>query len=95
MLTSSKQEVFFSNLIKKDTCNYINWIYKEIKQINKEVKMSKGEMLIRLVSGETCINPALLMEDKKFVAQAKKLIKNKLEFMVVKDKLVKWCNNNY
>lgn len=57
--------------------------------------MSKGEILIRLVSSETCINPSLLMEDKKFVAQAKKLIKNKLEFMVVKDKLVKWCNNNY
>tara|TARA_B100001063_G_scaffold227377_1_gene237788 strand:- start:33 stop:407 length:375 start_codon:yes stop_codon:yes gene_type:complete len=38
MLTSSKQEVFFSNLIKNNTCMYINWIYKEIKQINKEVK---------------------------------------------------------
>ena len=37
MLTSSKQEVFFSNLIKNNTCNYINWIYKEIKQINKKV----------------------------------------------------------
>ena len=23
------------------------------------------------------------------------LIKNKLEFIVVKNKLVKWCNNNY
>jgi hypothetical protein len=57
--------------------------------------MSKGEMLISMVASETCINPGLLMEDKKFVAQAKKLIKNKLEFIVVKNKLVKWCNNNY
>ena len=57
--------------------------------------MSKGEILISMVAGETCINPGLLMEDKKFVAQAKKLIKNKLEFIVVKNKLVKWCNNNY
>ena len=52
-------------------------------------------MLISMVAAETCINAGLLMEDKKFVAQAKKLIKNKLEFIVIKDKLVKWCNNNY
>jgi len=57
--------------------------------------MSKGEILISMVAGETCIDPALLMKDKKFLDQAKKLIKNKLKFIVVKDKLVKWCNNNY
>ena len=29
------------------------------------------------------------------LTEYKKLIKDKLEFMIVKDKLVKWCNNNY
>ena len=57
--------------------------------------MNKGEILISMIASETCINPALLMDDKKFVAQAKKLIKKKLEFIIIKDKLVKWCNNNY
>ena len=57
--------------------------------------MTKGEILISMIASETCINPALLKDDKKFVAQAKKLIKKKLEFIIIKDKLVKWCNNNY
>ena len=57
--------------------------------------MSKGEKLILLVSGEVSISPNLLMEDNNFVKQAKKLIKQKLDFDTVKDKLVDWCKNNY
>jgi len=57
--------------------------------------MSKGEKLILLVSGEVSISPSLLMEDKNFVKQAKKLINQKLNFDTVKEKLVDWCNNNY
>ena len=57
--------------------------------------MSKGEKLILLVSGEVSISPSLLMEDKNFVKQAKKLINQKLNFETVKNKLVDWCNNNY
>ena len=57
--------------------------------------MSKGEKLILLVSGEVSISPGLLMEDKNFVKQAKKLINQKLNFDTVKEKLVDWCNNNY
>jgi len=57
--------------------------------------MSKGEKLILLVSGEVSISPSLLMEDKNFVKQAKKLINQKLNFDTVKQKLVDWCNNNY
>lgn len=57
--------------------------------------MSKGEKLILLVSGEVSIAPNFLMEDSNFVKQAKKLIKQKLDFDTVKDKLVDWCKNNY
>jgi len=57
--------------------------------------MSKGEKLILLVSGEVSISPSLLMEDKNFVKQTKKLINQKLNFDTVKEKLVDWCNNNY
>ena len=57
--------------------------------------MSKGEKLILLVSGEVSISPSLLMEDKNFVKQAKKLINQKLNFETIKNKLVDWCNNNY
>ena len=57
--------------------------------------MSKGEILISLVSGETCINEALLMEDENFINEAKRLIKQKLEFYTIKDRLTQWCENNY
>jgi len=57
--------------------------------------MSKGEKLILLVSGEVSISPNFLMEDSNFVKQAKKLIKQKLDFDTVKNKLVDWCKNNY
>ncbi len=57
--------------------------------------MSKGEKLILLVSGEVSISPNFLMEDSNFVKQAKKLIKQKLDFYTVKDNLVNWCKNNY
>tara|TARA_R100000951_G_scaffold97682_1_gene87375 strand:+ start:50 stop:223 length:174 start_codon:yes stop_codon:yes gene_type:complete len=57
--------------------------------------MSKGEKLILLVSSEVSIAPNFLMEDSNFVKQAKKLIKQKLDFDTVKNKLVDWCKNNY
>ena len=57
--------------------------------------MSKGEKLILLVSGEVSIAPNFLMDDSNFVKQAKKLIKQKLDFDTVKVKLVDWCKNNY
>ena len=56
---------------------------------------SKGEALITLVVGETLIDPNELMSNQDFVKEAKKLIKEKLDFYTVKDKLVKWCNENY
>ena len=59
------------------------------------VTMNKGILLINLVSSETLISPNFLMEDKNFVKKAKKLIRDKIEFYTVKDKLVQWCNINY
>ena len=56
---------------------------------------SKGEALITLVVGETLIDPNELMSNQDFVKEAKKLIKEKLDFYIIKDKLVKWCNENY
>ena len=56
---------------------------------------SKGEALITLIVGETLIDPNELMSNQKFVKEAKRLIKEKLDFYTVKDKLVKWCNKNY
>ena len=56
---------------------------------------SKGEALITLVVGETLIDPNELMENQDFVKEAKRLIKEKLDFYTIKDKLVKWCNENY
>ena len=56
---------------------------------------SKGEALITLVVGETLIDPNELMSNQNFVKEAKRLIKEKLDFYTVKDKLVKWCNENY
>ena len=61
----------------------------------RDIKMNKGILLVNLVSSETLISQDFLMEDKNFVKKAKKLIKDKLEFYTVKDKLVQWCNNNY
>jgi hypothetical protein len=68
-----------------------------MKQITKENKMiqSKGEALITLVVGETLIDPNELMNNEDFVKEAKRLIKAKFDFYTVKDKLVKWCNENY
>ena len=57
--------------------------------------MNKGILLIQLVSNKTLIEPNLLMNNKEFVLQAKKLINQKLNFDVIKSKLVKWVNNNY
>ena len=69
---------------------------KDIKnKLTESETMNKGILLINLVSSETLISPNFLMEDKNFVKKAKKLIKDKIEFYTVKDKLVKWCNTNY
>jgi hypothetical protein len=56
---------------------------------------SKGEALITLVMGETLIDPNELMSNEDFIKEAKRLIKEKLDFYIIKDKLVKWCNENY
>ena len=56
---------------------------------------SKGEALITLVVGETLIDPNELMSNQDFIKEAKTLIKEKLDFYTVKDRLVKWCNKNY
>ena len=57
--------------------------------------MNKGILLIQLVSNETLIEPNLLMDNKEFVLKDKELINQKLNFDVIKSKLVKWVNNNY
>ena len=76
---------------------YYRFLYmSNIKNKSTESEtMNKGILLINLVSSETLISPNFLMEDKNFVKKAKKLIKDKIEFYTVKDKLVKWCNTNY
>ena len=56
--------------------------------------MRKSEILISMVAGENSINPGLWMEDKKFGAKDKKLMKDKLEFRIVKDKHEKGGNKN-
>lgn len=57
--------------------------------------ISKGEALISLVSQETTVYSGQLMENPEFVAEAKRLIEDKLAFNTVKDNLVEWVNNNY
>jgi len=66
-----------------------------MKIVNNKMVQSKGEALITLVMGETLIDPNELMSNQDFVKEAKRLIKEKLDFYIVKDKLVKWCNENY
>tara|TARA_R100000426_G_C4788796_1_gene97686 strand:- start:557 stop:730 length:174 start_codon:yes stop_codon:yes gene_type:complete len=57
--------------------------------------MSKGELLIRLISDEVLIEPSLLMEDENFITEIKKLINEKIQFNHIKNNMVEWCNNNY
>jgi hypothetical protein len=66
-----------------------------MKIINGKMIQSKGEALITLVMGETLIDPNELMSNEDFIKEAKRLIKEKLDFYIIKDKLVKWCNENY
>jgi hypothetical protein len=66
-----------------------------MKIVNNKMVQSKGEALITLVMGETLIDPNELMSNQYFVKEAKRLIKEKLDFYIIKDKLVKWCNENY
>ena len=57
--------------------------------------MSKGELLISLISSKVLIDPSVLMEDLNFTTEIKRLIKKKIEFNKVKNAMIKWCNNNY
>lgn len=58
--------------------------------------MTKGEILISSVAGKTFITENQLMENKEFVIEAKRLIKEgKYTMDQLIDKLVNWCNNNY
>ena len=57
--------------------------------------MSKGELLIRLISDEVLIEPSLLMEDVNFITEIKKLINEKIQFNQIKNNMIEWCNNNY
>jgi len=58
--------------------------------------MTKGEILISSVAGKTFITETMLMQNKNFVIEAKRLIKKGCYNMdQLVDKLVKWCNNNY
>ena len=66
-----------------------------MKIVNNKMVQSKGEALITLVMGETLIDPNELMSNEDFFKEAKRLIKEKLDFYIIKDKLVKWCNENY
>ena len=66
-----------------------------MKIVNNKMVQSKGEALITLVMGETLIDPNELMSNQDFVKEAKRLIKEKLDFYIIKEKLVKWCNENY
>jgi hypothetical protein len=57
--------------------------------------MTKGEILISSVAGKTFITENLLMENKEFVMEAKKLIKDGTYTMdQLVTKLVNWCENN-
>ena len=58
-------------------------------------KKQKGVLLITLISSETSINPNFLMEDKRFVKKVKSLIKQKIKFFDIKNKMVKWCQKNF
>jgi anti-sigma28 factor (negative regulator of flagellin synthesis) len=74
--------------------NNIQRGYKH-KQTTKENKMTKGEILISSVAGKTFITENLLMENKDFVMEAKKLIKDGCYTMdQLVTKLVNWCENN-
>jgi len=58
--------------------------------------MTKGEILISSVAGKTFITETMLMQNKNFVIETKRLIKKGCYNMdQLVDKLVKWCNNNY
>jgi hypothetical protein len=71
----------------------IETIYLRIE--TKENKMTKGEILISSVAGKTFITENLLMENKDFVMEAKKLIKDGCYTMdQLVTKLVNWCENN-
>ena len=58
--------------------------------------MTKGEILISSVAGKTFITETMLMENKNFVIEARRLIKKgcyNMDQLIAK--LVEWCNNNY
>ena len=58
--------------------------------------MTKGKILISSVAGKTFITENQLMENKDFVIEAKKLIKEGCYTMdQLVNKLVNWCKENY
>jgi len=58
--------------------------------------MTRGEILISSVAGKTFITENQLMENKYFVMEAKKLIKEGCYTMdQLVNKLVNWCKENY
>ena len=58
--------------------------------------MTKGEILISSVAGKTFIPETMLMQNKNFVIETKRLIKKGCYNMdQLVNKLVQWCNNNY
>ena len=58
--------------------------------------MTKGEILISSVAGKTFITETMLMQNKNFVIETKRLIKKGCYNMdQLVDKLVKRCTNNY
>jgi len=57
--------------------------------------ISKGEMLISAIAGETGVHESMLMGNTKFVAHAKKTIKRSLGFKKTKETLIKYVNKEY
>jgi len=58
-------------------------------------KKNKGVLLINLISSETSIEPNFLIEDKQFIKKVKALIKQKINFFDIKNKMVQWCQKNF
>ena len=58
--------------------------------------MTRGEILISSIAGKTLIAENLLMENKDFVMEAKRLIKQGTYTMdQLINELVNWCNKNF
>jgi hypothetical protein len=59
-------------------------------------EMTKGEILISSIAGKTFITENQLMENKDFVMETKRLIKQGTYTMdQLINELVNWCNKNF